>query len=110
MRELIFQQFYFVLELMQRRHEELVNVVQNYDYFAAGQFLDHRVVEGEVYIGDLVELVSEHIPVLDPEKVDKMVNMEYLSLQQICGRFYCEGGLAYPWLPIQEEGIILVIL
>ena len=38
------------------------------------------MVEGKVNAGDLVEFISEHISVLNPEEIDKVVDMEYLSL------------------------------
>ena len=68
------------------------------------------MVEGKIYAGDLVEFVSEHIPVLNPEEIDKVVDMEYLSLEQVGGCFDGKGGFADPWLSVEEEGVVLVIL
>lgn len=110
MGELVFQEFYLVLELVEGGHEELIDIIQNYYYFTVGQLFYESIVEGEVKVGNLIELISEHIFVFDAEKIDEMVNVKDLSLEEVCSSFNGEGSFSYPWLSVEEEGVVLVIL
>ena len=110
MLKLIFEKADFILKFLLTGDDELVDIVQNDDDFSGAKFLDQQVVEGEIKVGHLIEFVSEHIAIFDPEKIDKMVDVENLSLEKVGGCFDCEGGLSYSWETIDEEGVVLIIL
>lgn len=110
MLKLVFEKVDFILKFLLTGDDELVDIVQNDDDFSGAKFLDQQVIEGEIKVGHLIEFISEHIAILDTEKIDKMVDVENLSLEKVGGCFYCEGGLSYPWETINEEGVVLIVL
>ena len=110
MLKLIFEKVDFILKFLLTGDDELVDIVQNDDDFSGAKFLDQQVIEGEIKVGHLIEFISEHIAILDTEKIDKMVDVENLSLEKVSGCFYCEGGLSYSWETINEEGVVLIVL
>ena len=52
---------------------------------------------------DLIELISEHVLIVDVVEVNEEVDLVDSSLNEVSRCLYCEGCLPNSWIPIQEK-------